>query len=59
MLKGHLLAKKATTENLKITKGKSSPIKANIQKKVENQPQTQLVQSLKDKSSKVVYIPNK
>ena len=61
-VKGNSLSKKekATTRNMKIMKGKTSPIKEiNYTVKVVNQPCTKLVGRLKEKSSKIIYICNK
>ena len=49
--------KKARTKNIKIKKGKSSLVKANTVK-VVNQPHIKLVGRLKDKSCKIIYIHN-
>ena len=61
-VKGTFLSEKekVTTRNMKIMKGKTSPIKEiNYTVKVVNQPCTKLVGRLKEKSSKIIYICNK
>ena len=60
-VKGTFLSEKekATTRNIRIMKGKSSSVKANIPVKLVNFPCTKLVGRLKDKSSKIIYTHNK